>query len=165
MKPGFRPHKLRLARAGGRAQTRRMSLRLAPALLALCLALAPLSAQEKKPWLTVPPDPGLITYYLGLLTKGPNANAGTTEERAKVQEEHLINIRRLADEGKLLVSGPCPDHGNLRGILIFKCDSLEEAQELAASDPEVKAGRLKIEIHPWQTAKGSIRDPEFAKYR
>jgi uncharacterized protein YciI len=165
MKPGFRAHKLRLARAGFRAQTRPMSPRLAPALLALCVALAPLSAQEKKPWLTVPPDSGLTTYYLGLITKGPNANAGTTEERAKVQAEHQANIRRLADEGKLLVSGPCPDHGALRGIFIFKCDSLEEAQELAASDPEVQAGRLKIEIHPWQTEKGSIRDPEFARAR
>ena len=165
MKPGFRRHKLRLARTGAPAQTRRMSPRLASALLALGFVLAPLSAQEKKPWLTVPPDPELTTYYLGLLTKGPNANAGTTAERAKIQAEHLANIRRLADEGKLLVSGPCPDRGPLRGILIFKCDSLEEAQELAASDPEVRAGRLKIEIHPWQTAKGSIRDPEFAKFR
>ena len=139
-----------------------MPPRLAPVLLTLCLALAPLTAQEKKPWLTVAPDAELTTYYLVLLAKGPNAGAGTKEERARVQTAHLANLSRLAGEGKLLVSGPFSDHGEWRGILIFKCASLEEAQELAASDPAVKAGRLTIELHPWLTSKGSIRDPEFS---
>ena len=32
---------------------------------------------------------------------------------------------------------------------------------MAVLDPAVLAGRLKFEIHPWITEKGSIRDPEF----
>lgn len=53
------------------------------------------------------------------------------------------------------------DDGDWRGIFIFKCASLEEARALAATDPAVQTGRLKIEIHPWLTMKGNIRDPEF----
>ena len=30
-----------------------------------------------------------------------------------------------------------------------------------AADKPAGTGRLKIEIHPWMTAKGYIRDPEF----
>ncbi|MFI5358300.1 MAG: YciI family protein [Opitutales bacterium] len=139
-----------------------MSHRLAPALLVLCVMLAPLRAEEHKIKVVVAaPDSDLTTYYFGLLTKGPHAGTGTQEEREKTQAAHLANIRRLAREGKLLVSGPFSDNGEWRGLFIYKCASLAEAQALAASDPEVQAGRLRIEIHPWMTAKGFIRDPEF----
>lgn len=109
-----------------------------------------------------PPEPKyeMVTYYFCLLTRGPNAAQHSPEERQKIQEGHMANIRRLAAEGKLLVAGPFTDNGDWRGIFIFKCGSLEEARELAASDPAVVAGRLKAEIHPWLTAKGNIRDPE-----
>lgn len=103
----------------------------------------------------------MTTYYFCLLTKGPNAGTGTKEEREKIQAGHLANITRLAGEGKILVAGPFADGGDWRGIFIYKCASLEEAQALAATDPAVQAGRLKAEIHPWMTAKGYIRDPEF----
>lgn len=103
----------------------------------------------------------MTTYYFGLITRGPNAGTGSVEERQKIQTAHLANIQRLADAGKILVAGPFADNGDWRGIFIYKCASLEEAQALAASDPAVAAGRLKVEIHPWMTAKGYIRDPEF----
>jgi uncharacterized protein len=103
----------------------------------------------------------MVTYYFGLLTRGPNAGTGSVEEREKIQAAHLANIKRLHDAGKILVAGPFADNGEWRGLFIYKCASLEEAKELAATDPAVAAGRLKIEIHPWMTAKGYIRDPEF----
>lgn len=103
----------------------------------------------------------MTTYYLGILMRGPNASTGTTEDREKIQAAHLANIVRLHDAGKILVAGPFADNGEWRGVFIYKCASLQEAQELAATDPAVQAGRLRIEIHPWMTAKGYIRDPEF----
>lgn len=103
----------------------------------------------------------MTTYYFGLLTRGPNAATGTLEEREKAQAAHLANIVRLHKAGKILVAGPFADNGEWRGIFIYKCASLQEAQALAASDPAVQAGRLKIEIHPWLTAQGYIRDAEF----
>jgi len=35
----------------------------------------------------------------------------------------------------------------------------EEAELLCANDPAVKAGRLRIELHPWFSAKGIRVDP------
>lgn len=134
-----------------------------PLILALVLACATsLFAQEKKPAATEPAlPPKMTTYYFCLLTRGPNSGTGTREERQQAQAAHMANIQRLADSGKLLVAGPFMDGGDRRGIFIFKCASLEEAQALVASDPLIKDGRLKAEIHPWLTMKGNIRDPEF----
>jgi uncharacterized protein YciI len=105
--------------------------------------------------------PNMTVYYFGLLTRGPKADAIPKDELPAIQAGHMANIERLAKEGKLLVAGPFLDGGDWRGIFIFKCASLEEAHALAATDPAIKAGRLKIEIHPWLTMKGNIRDPEF----
>jgi uncharacterized protein YciI len=103
----------------------------------------------------------MTTYYFCLLTKGPNHGSLPKEELQKIQAGHMANISRLAAAGKILVAGPFADDGDWRGLFILKCDSLAEAQALVATDPAVSAGRLKAEIHPWLTAKGYIRDPEF----
>lgn len=107
----------------------------------------------------LPPD--MTVYYFCLLTRGPNAGTGTREEMAAGQAAHMANIRRLAEEGKILVAGPFMDRGDWRGIFILKCDSLEEAKALVASDPLVQQQRLLADVRPWLTMKGYIRDPEF----
>jgi uncharacterized protein YciI len=139
-------------------------MRIFRALLGLSALAAGLAAADPAPSAPSPAGPKyeMVTYYFCLLTRGPNAAQHTPEERQKIQEGHMANIRRLADEGKLLVAGPFTDNGDWRGIFIFKCATLEEAQALVATDPAIAAGRLKAEIHPWLTAKGSIRDPELA---
>lgn len=129
--------------------------------LGFLLSLATIRAQPAPAPHAADPTPQMITYYFGLITRGPKSGTGTAEEREKIQAAHMANINRLAAAGKLLVAGPFMDNGDWRGVFIFKCASLEEAKALAASDPSVQAGRLVVEIHPWLTMKGNIRDPEF----
>ncbi len=127
-------------------------------LAAACLFLTPLRAADP-----APPPPGgstMTTYYFCLLTKGPNREQPAAEAQ-RLQTGHMANMNRLAEAGKLLVAGPFADDGEWRGIFILKCASLAEAQTLVATDPAVAAGRLLAEVHPWMTAKGYIRDPEF----
>lgn len=130
---------------------------LAGGLLAIALVWSAGAAEPAAPAL----PPNMTTYYFGLLTRGPKAAEIPREQLPALQAGHMANIGRLAKEGKLLVAGPFMDDGDWRGIFIFKCASLAEAQALAATDPAIQAGRLKIEIHPWLTQKGSILDPEF----
>jgi uncharacterized protein YciI len=136
---------------------------------ALCLGLVLLAslggghataAEPAAPAFKLPPN--MTVYYFGLLTRGPNAASIPPADLPALQAGHMANINRLTREGKLLVAGPFMDDGDWRGILIFKCASLEEAQALAATDPAVQAGRLKVEVRPWLTMKGTIRDPEFS---
>jgi uncharacterized protein YciI len=131
-----------------------------PLALLISLVGAPLPGAEPSAPAFTPP-PRMTVYYFGLLTRGPKAATIPPEELPALQAGHMANINRLAAQGKLLVAGPFLDDSDWRGILIFKCASLEEAQALAATDPAVQAGRLKVEIRPWLTMKGSIRDPEF----
>lgn len=90
-----------------------------------------------------------ITAYLVLLTRGAKWTPESTPATEELQKQHIANIVRLAGLKKLVVAGPYGDDGTLRGIFVFKVDSLEEAKSLTATDPAVMAGRLAVEVHPW----------------
>lgn len=94
--------------------------------------------------------PQLVTYYLGLLYKGP-VRTQSAKESAKIQSAHLQHLESMYKQGVLLIAGPMGDDGDLRGIVILKVKSLEEAQALVNEDPAVKAGRLRVELHPWMS--------------
>jgi uncharacterized protein YciI len=101
----------------------------------------------------------MTTYYMGLIYRGAKWTPGSTPESEQIQAGHMANIRRLAGEGKLLLAGPFADDGDLRGIFVFKVASMEEAEALVASDPAVQAGRLRVELHPWYSAKNIVVYP------
>lgn len=97
----------------------------------------------------------LTTVYLAFLMRGPfkPASPAAAEE---LQKAHMANINRLAEMKKLVVAGPFGDNGELRGIFVFKVATLEEAKALTETDPAVKAGRLVLDLHPWQVPEGSL---------
>lgn len=98
------------------------------------------------------------TVYLGFLKKGPNRKDGDDQipEVQELQKAHLANINRLAGLKKLIVAGPFGDDAVRRGIFVFRVGSLQEAQDLCATDPMVKIGRLVVELHPWQVPEGVL---------
>lgn len=93
-------------------------------------------------------DYGMRAYVLAFLKAGPNRDQDP-DTAAALQQAHLQNIMRMAEEGKLALAGPFMDNGEIRGIYIFNCTSIEEAEALTNSDPAVQAGRLVMELHPW----------------
>ena len=101
-----------------------------------------------------PDKPEMKTYYLVFLLKGPNRSQDSTEA-AKIQEAHLAHLTKMSKEGKLVMAGPLLDDQDLRGICIYDVKNLEEAKALAEADPAVKAGRLKVEVHPWMSQRGA----------
>ena len=91
---------------------------------------------------------GMRPYVLAYLKAGPNQDQ-TEEEATKLGLAHMANIRRLGDEGKLVLAGPFMDEGEVRGLYIFAVSTLEEAKALTETDPAVQAGRLEMELRPW----------------
>jgi uncharacterized protein len=94
--------------------------------------------------------PKLVRYYLGLLYKGSNRTQ-SPDEAEKIQAAHLQHLESLYKRGVLLIAGPMGDDGDLRGIVVLKVDSLENAQAIVNEDPAVKTGRSRVELHPWMS--------------
>jgi uncharacterized protein YciI len=96
-------------------------------------------------------------YHVYLLKKGPAWSPDSTPEIDALQEAHLANMRRLGEMGKLVLSGPLLDSfavsGEIRSIGVLKTDTLQEAQDLVATDPMVKVGHLVFEMHAWMVRK------------
>ncbi|HEX4824709.1 MAG TPA: YciI family protein [Candidatus Polarisedimenticolaceae bacterium] len=101
----------------------------------------------------------MTTYYFGILEKGDRWTPGDTPELQKIQEGHLAHLTAMWKAGKLVLAGPLGDAGDWRGVLIYRTRTIEEAQTLANDDPAVKAGRLKVTMHPWWVQKGILPDP------
>ena len=131
--------------------------RMVFALWAAALLASPALPQaSSEPLKTTQLGPGgfeMTTYYVGFLYRGTNWTPLETPETRAIQQAHLANIQRMAEAGKLLVAGPFLDDGDLRGIYVFRVGSMAEAEALATTDPAVKAGRLRLEFHPWFAAK------------
>jgi uncharacterized protein YciI len=103
---------------------------------------------------------GMTVYYIYLLKKGPVWSPDETPEVEELQAQHLANLRRLGEEGKLVINGPLLDSfqmsGEIRGIGVLKAKSLTEAKEWISTDPMVKTGRLVFELHTWMVRKGIL---------
>ena len=144
-------------KTGSPEEARQAALSL-PAVKAGMLQPEVLSWYAARNYINPPQLPLTPTNYVfGLLVRGPKWTPEVTEETKKLQEGHMANINRLSEAGKLVLAGPFIDGGVRRGVFIFKVDTLEEAQALTETDPAVKAGRLKIELHRWAVPKGVLK--------
>ncbi|MGI2173720.1 YciI family protein [Shewanella ulleungensis] len=91
---------------------------------------------------------GMKRYVMAFLSRGPNRDRSKAEAD-ELQRLHMSNIGRLAEEGKLVLAGPFLTDGKLRGIYIFDVETIEQAQQLTATDPAIRAGSLVMELVPW----------------
>jgi uncharacterized protein YciI len=105
---------------------------------------------------------GMRQYVIAFLKKGPNRNQDSVTA-TQLQDAHMKNINRMAEEGKLAIAGPFMDTGELRGIYIFSVATVEEAKALTESDPAIKAGRLSMELHPWYGSAALMKVNEIHK--
>jgi len=103
-------------------------------------------------------DYGMKKYVMAFLKTGKTVIQDTAERR-KLLMAHLKNIQRLAAEGKLIVAGPFLDEQPIEGIFIFNVETVDEAKELTATDPAIKAGVLEMELHPWYGSAALIETP------
>ncbi len=91
---------------------------------------------------------GMKKFVIAFLYRGPNRDRDSLEA-AELQNAHMENINRLAEEGKLVLAGPFFGDDDLRGIYIFDVGSIAEAEELTNSDPAIQAGSLRMDLKEW----------------
>lgn len=127
-------------------------------LLVLCLALSTLVIAQEK----VESQHKLVQFQMAIIKKGPKWTDRKSIELKKLHEKHFQYVFSLLDSGKVVVAGDLADRTDTVAVFIFRTDSNADAGNWMNNDPEVKAGRLKAEIHPWwsedifKTAKSPI---------
>ncbi|MCA1561471.1 MAG: YciI family protein [Acidobacteria bacterium] len=95
------------------------------------------------------------TVYFGFLNRGPNRTQDPAGA-AQLQKEHLAYMDAQGQQGKLVLAGPFVDGGVHRGVVVYRVATMEEAKRRAEGDPMIKAGRLVVELHPWQVPRGAL---------
>lgn len=107
--------------------------------------------------------PPMARYVFGLLRRPPDAPPITDAQANLLQECHLAHLRSLREDGRLLLSGPLLDYGELRGVLIFRSAGLDEVRHWSADDPAIRAHRLVLELHELYAPAGLTFLPPKAR--
>ena len=91
-------------------------------------------------------DHGMRRYVFVLLRTGPKPLAAGPE-RDEVFRGHFANMKRLAEEGKLVLAGPFDGSEGWRGMFVFAVADIDEAKRLTGTDPAIASGELAAEYH------------------
>ncbi|RZL35825.1 MAG: hypothetical protein EOO96_08280 [Pedobacter sp.] len=94
-------------------------------------------------------DYGMKKYILVMLKTGSNTTA-TKAENDTAFAGHMANMGKLVKENKLIVAGPLGKNDkNYRGIFILNVKTIDEAKQILATDPAVKANLLDADLFNW----------------
>lgn len=101
---------------------------------------------------------GMKNYVFCILKTGPkDAEIKDKKKRGDLFNGHMANIKRLADEGKLVLAGPFgKNERTYRGLFIFNVATVEEAQKLVDTDPVVSSGMMVAELTPWYGSAATV---------
>jgi len=93
-------------------------------------------------------------YVFGFLRAHPERTDIATEEVQKIQAAHMAHLNKMAADGVLVGAGPLLDSLDLRGVLIFKGITVEQARAAASQDPAVIGKRLRVDVSGWPGPRG-----------
>lgn len=86
--------------------------------------------------------------YVMIIKKGKTYNKVTQA----VITRHVENLRKLDAQGYLELCGPCKGYPGVAGMVIFKTQSYEEAEELCKLEPLVAEGYATYTLASLQIA-------------
>jgi uncharacterized protein YciI len=102
-----------------------------------------------------------VSLFVLFHRPGPSWLAGVAFPAQDGIMDHILFMRRMDEEGRLVLGGPFDDEpagpvdGGTMGIAIIQADSMQEAQALADSDASVQAGLMAVTVRPWRPRMGS----------
>ncbi|MEM0272329.1 MAG: YciI family protein [Thermoprotei archaeon] len=73
----------------------------------------------------------------------------------QIREEHIAYLRSAGTKGKVVLSGRFADAKG--ALIIWRVNSLQEAEELAKGDPYYRAGLIDYQLREWNL---SLKFPE-----
>jgi uncharacterized protein YciI len=95
-------------------------------------------------------DKTIKLYFVAELI--PNLESKVSmQERMKIQQAHMANIKDLVEKKKLVMAGPFPQGG---GLFFLSVKTQAEAEEVMKADPSITSGLNTFSVRPWFTEKG-----------
>jgi len=91
-------------------------------------------------------DFGMRSYVLVVL-KSSDTPLPAGPERDAMFRGHFENMKRLSDEGTLVLAGPFDGVDGWRGLFILAVSNIDEARKVVATDPVVSKGEMVPEFH------------------
>jgi uncharacterized protein len=103
----------------------------------------------------------LERFQLVLLRRPADAPDYDQQTLDRLMAEHLAFLDGLRDRGLTATHGPVLDQPDpsLRGLVLYRVASVEEALALGAEDPLVVAGRLELEGMAYLCPAGGFTAP------
>lgn len=86
--------------------------------------------------------------YVMMIKRGNAYNKVTKA----VIERHVENLKKLDDAGKLELSGPLKGYPGVAGMVIFRTQTFEEAEDLCQLEPLVAEGYATYTLFSLQVA-------------
>ena len=96
-------------------------------------------------------------YCFGFLRAVADRGVLPEAESSRIQKAHLAHMEELGKQRKLAAAGPLVGSADIRGLLIYKCESLAQARGWTAADPAVQNKRLFVDMYRW-TGPAGIAD-------
>jgi uncharacterized protein YciI len=94
-------------------------------------------------------------YYVVFLRPDPARKPLAKEEGERIQNAHMANIFKMADDGYLAAAGPFEnDPPPISGVFVMKAKSIDDARRIAGEDPTVREHRNTIDVHAWRAPAG-----------
>lgn len=121
----------------------------------LPVLLAALSCHAQSAAQSAATPEAMNRYYIVFLRPDPARKPLTKADGERIQSAHMANIHKMADDGVLIAAGPFDDTPTtISGIFVFKVDSLQSAEAIAAQDPTVLEHRNTADVHAWRGPPG-----------
>ena len=83
----------------------------------------------------------MVTFVM-LIERGKTYN----KINKAMVKKHVDNIKKLDDDGKLVLAGATKGYPGVAGMVIFKADSIEEAEAICKSEPFVVEGFARFKL-------------------
>lgn len=100
---------------------------------------------------------GALAFELFAVQSKPAAPPETMQE---ILPRHLAYQKEMEEAGKLFMAGPLSDESGEQmsggGLIIYRASSIDEARQIAESDPMHKEGGRTFEVRAWLVNEGSL---------
>ena len=99
---------------------------------------------------------GSLAFELFVVESTP---AAAPEELKETLPRHLAYQKEMEDAGRLFLAGPLSDDTGEQmygaGLIIYRAETMAEAQEIARNDPMHAEGRRTFTLRKWLVNEGS----------